>query len=50
MPKNDDYLTGTWENTISLTLAIPKNLNISPNKQYFKRNKKHVIRYGFEDN
>ena len=47
--KEDNNDVSIWDNTIPLTLA-PSNRTVTPRKQYPKRNRKPVVRYGFEGN
>ena len=46
--KEDNNDVGIWDNTIPLT-SVPSNRALTPIKQYPKRNRKPVVRYGFED-
>ena len=44
--ENSDNKDDIWDNTIPLTEPTLSN---SPGKRYATRNRKHVLRYGFED-
>ena len=46
--KEDNNDVGIWDNAIPLASA-PSNRALTQRKQYPKRNKKLVVRYGFED-
>ena len=46
--KEDNNNVGIWDNTIPLA-SVSSNRALTPRKQYPKRNRKPVVRYGFED-